>query len=280
MSGSIPEKNSLIPKICRVVGRRVEAENVVTLCLEPETGGPWQSAPGQFNMLYAFGVGEVPVSVSQCASDNEPIWHTVRAVGPVSAALCRLQVGSTLGMRGPFGNAWPLDVAEKKDVLVVAGGLGLAPMRPVIQHLLTRREFYGRVVVLYGCRSREAIIFDEDLAAWAQNDDLELLVTVDRADQAWGGRVGAITTLIDSQTFDPQSVLAMVCGPSLMMRFVVAALTGASCPESSIFVSMERNMKCAIGQCGRCQYGPHFVCRDGPIFRYDKIGSLFRIADI
>ncbi len=231
-------------------------------------------------MLYAFGFGEVPVSVSQCASDDEPIWHTVRAVGPVSAALCRLQVGSTLGIRGPFGNAWPLDAAENKDVLVIAGGLGLAPMRPVVRHLLTHRESYGRVAVLYGCRSRDAIIFSDDLKAWTQDNELELLVTVDRADQTWGGRVGAITNLIETQRFDPHSVLAMVCGPSLMMRFVVAALAGADCPESSIFVSMERNMKCAIGQCGRCQYGPNFVCRDGPIFRYDKIEPLFRIADI
>ena len=272
--------HSLLPQIYRVAERRPEIENVVTLCLEPETGGPCLGAPGQFSMLYAFGVGEVPMSISRCPSGNGPVWHTVRAVGPVSTALSRLQAGDAVGWRGPYGNVWPLDAARKKDVLLVAGGLGLAPMRPVVDHILANRESFGRAVLLYGARSPQDIVYGAELETWASCHDLEVEITVDHATGGWNGHVGVVTSLIETMRLDPEAAVSMVCGPGLMMRFTVAALEDAGCEPASIFVSMERNMKCAIAQCGRCQYGPNFICRDGPIFRYDKIKTLFRIADI
>jgi len=163
---------------------------------------------------------------------------------------------------------------------LVAGGLGLAPMRPVVDHILADRGSFGRVVLLYGARSPQDIIFEADLNTWAARPDLELEITVDHATAGWNGNVGVVTELIETRGLDPEATLSMVCGPGLMMRFTVAALEDVGCASASIFVSMERNMKCAIGQCGRCQYGPNFICRDGPIFRYDKIKTLFRIADI
>jgi len=188
--------------------------------------------------------------------------------------------GSVIGVRGPFGNGWPVEEAKGRDVLVVAGGIGLAPLRPVLYQLIARRGEYGRVVVLYGTRTPSDILFQRELEQWRARFDLEVGVTVDRALMDWRGNVGVVTTLIPKAPFDPRNTIAMVCGPEVMMRFTVWELQKLGLTLDRIFISMERNMKCAIGFCGHCQFGPYFVCKDGPIFRYDRVKGLLEVREI
>ncbi len=263
------------PHPYRVVRRRRETSDTFTLLLEPMEGEGHPFAPGQFNMLYLFGVGEVPISISGDPAQPHPQVHTVRAVGTVTRAMAQLRPGAILGLRGPFGSHWPLEEAVGRDVVVVAGGIGLAPLRPAIYHLLAHRESYGRIVILYGARTPEDLLYRRELARWSAHLDVEVLVTVDRASGSWRGNVGVVTTLIPLAPFDPQDTLALVCGPEIMMRYTVLALQKRGVPDSAIYVSMERNMKCAVGFCGHCQYGPHFICKDGPVFCYDRIRWLF-----
>jgi NAD(P)H-flavin reductase len=226
-------------------------------------------------MLYAFGVGEVPISVSAL-----PAVHTVRSVGAVSAAICAAPPGAQLGVRGPFGTAWPLDRAEGRDVVVVAGGIGLAPLRPVVHRLLAERERYGRVVVLYGGRSPAELLYPDEVARWRARFDSEVEVTVDTADAGWHGRVGVVTGLIPRATFDPARTIAMMCGPEVMMRFTALALRDRGVAARDMFVSLERSMKCAVGHCGHCQLAQVFVCRDGPVFRWDAVEPLLRVHEL
>jgi NAD(P)H-flavin reductase len=183
-------------------------------------------------------------------------------------------------VRGPYGTPWPVESAEGSDVVFVAGGLGLAPLRPAIYHVLARREHYGRVVILYGTRSPSDILFRNEVERWRRRLDLEVLVTVDRADAAWRGDVGVVPRLIARAGFDPHSAVAMVCGPEVMMRFTANALQAAGVGSERIYLSMERNMKCAIGLCGHCQFGPDFVCKDGPVMRYDRIADIMTVREI
>jgi NAD(P)H-flavin reductase len=206
--------------------------------------------------------------------------HTVRDVGVVSGAIAKLDAGAMLGVRGPYGTPWPVEAAEGNDVVFVAGGLGLAPLRPAIYHVLARREHYGRVVILYGTRSPSDILFRNEVERWRRRLDLEVLVTVDRADAAWRGDVGVVPRLIARAGFDPHSAVAMVCGPEVMMRFTANALQAAGVGSERIYLSMERNMKCAIGLCGHCQFGPDFVCKDGPVMRYDRIADIMTVREI
>lgn len=231
--------------------------------------------PGQFNMLNVFGVGEVPISISGDPAATGTLVHTTRAVGAVTGAMKRLKPGDTIGIRGPYGKSWPVRAAEGFDVVVVAGGIGLAPLRPVIYHLLANRDKYGKVVLLYGTRMPEEILFRKDLEKWRARFDLETFLTVDRAAGDWHGNVGVVTTLIGRAPFDPLHCAAMVCGPEIMMRFTVLELQKRGVEDDRIFVSMERNMKCGVGLCGHCQLGSSFVCKDGPVYRYDQIRGIF-----
>ena len=269
----------MTPRIARVRRRRREAEQVWTLEIEPqETAPPF--APGQFNMLTAFRVGEVPISLSGDPADSSRLVHTIRAVGPVSAALARLNPGDSLGLRGPFGAGWPMAAAEGRDVVVVAGGLGLAPLRPVLYQLLAERARYGKILLLYGARSPDEILFRHEIESWRRRLDVDIEVTVDHADSDWRGHVGVVTTFIARVAFDPLHALALVCGPEVMMRFAIAALRDAGIADEAIYLSMERNMKCAIGFCGHCQFGTVFVCRDGPVFRYDRVRAMLALKEI
>jgi NAD(P)H-flavin reductase len=232
-------------------------------------------APGQFNMLYLFGLGEVPISISGDPGSEERLIHTTRAVGAVTKAMRKLKRGNMLGVRGPFGTDWPVKEAVGKDVLIVAGGIGLAPLRPALFHILSHRKLYGKVSLLYGTRTPEDILFMRNLEKWRARLDLEVFVTVDRAIGEWRGNVGVVTTLIPKAPFDPHNALAMICGPEIMMRFSILELQKRGLGAEKIYVSMERNMKCGVGLCGHCQLGGVFVCKDGPVFRYDKIKDLF-----
>lgn len=270
----------IVPKSARILHRLHEGPQTWTLELEGENGYPMQFVPGQFNMLTAFGVGEVPISVSGNPHAQGPLLHTIRAVGPVSSALVNLDTGDTVGLRGPFGTGWPVDEAQQRDVVVVAGGLGLAPLRPAIYHLLAKRQRYGKVVILYGSRSPGDILFRHELEQWRRGLDIEMEVTVDHATDDWRGHVGVVTTFIPRTDFDPSNTVAMVCGPELMMKFAIAALGDAGVGDEGIYMSMERNMKCAVAHCGHCQFGTTLVCRDGPVYRYDRVKDLLNIPEI
>ena len=274
-----PPAHPMLPAPFRILRVREDAPGVSTLELDTGSEG-FSFAPGQFNMLYAFGKGEVPISISGDPRDRERLLHTVRAVGPVSQALVSMKKGGTLGVRGPFGTHWPVDRAETRDVVIVAGGIGLAPLRPALYAVTAERERYGRIILLYGARTPRDLLYRGELRRWRGRFDLEVAVTVDSGDGGWRGHVGAVTTLLDRARFDPRSSLAMVCGPEIMMRFAVRGLLDIGVNARDVYVSMERNMKCAIGHCGHCQFGPEFICRDGPVFPFDRIAGLVGEAEI
>ena len=270
----------MIPDLYRVGRTRRETPDTWTLELEPEgaRGGPW--AAGQFNMLYAFGVGEVPISISGAPSDEGPVMHTIRAVGAVTRALCGLGRGEAVGVRGPFGTAWPVADAAGRDVLVVAGGIGLAPLRGAFCQILADRGRYGRVSLLYGARSPGDVVFAEDLRRWRSRFDVEVELTVDHAVGEWRGHVGVVTTLLDYAPFDPEDCVAMLCGPEVMMRHVGRELGRRGTPADRIHVSLERNMACGVGLCGHCQLGPELLCRDGPVYPLDRVEHLLRAREL
>jgi len=271
----------MTPLVTRVSGVHRETADTWTLELEPPAGeSAWSYRAGQFNMLYAFGIGEVPISISGSAARGGALQHTVRAVGMVSSALTRLKRGDSVGVRGPFGSAWPVEEAAGSDVLIAAGGLGYAPVRPVLHALLARRERYGKVILLYGARSPDEILFRRELEAWRGRFDVDIEVTVDHATGAWRGNVGVVTSLVRRAAFDHEHTLAMLCGPEVMMRFTVASLRDAGLADERMYLSMERNMKCALGHCGHCQFGADFVCKDGPVLRYDRIRERLAVREV
>ena len=268
----------MVPAPYRVVRRHRETSDTWTLELEPVSGERLQASPGQFAMLYAFGVGEVPISIS---GDSEgPLVHTVRAVGAVTDAICAARPGTVLGVRGPLGNSWPLEDATGADVVIVGGGIGFAPLRPALYHVLRHRGEYGGVVLLYGSRTPNDLLYRPELERWRGRFDLEVGVTVDAAMAEWRGRVGVVPMLIAGVRFDPGSSVALVVGPEIMMRFTVDALRIRGMPADRIYVSLERNMRCGLGHCGHCQLGPTLICRDGPVYRYDEIERLVTVREL
>lgn len=273
-------QNPLVPELYGVQRVYRDTYDTFTVELRPQNSVAPRFAPGQFNMLYIFGVGEVPISISGDPTEEGMFVHTTRSVGMVTRAMNKLKRGDIVGVRGPFGSHWPTEEANGCDVVIVAGGIGLAPLRPVMYKILSEREKYGKVVLLYGTRSPEDILYRRELKIWRGQFDLEVDVTVDRATDKWYGHVGVVTTLIPNVTFDPFHTVSMVCGPEVMMRFTIRELQKCGVMEDKIFVSMERNMKCAVGFCGRCQFGPTFVCKDGPVFQYSRIKELLSIREV
>lgn len=271
----------MLPAPYRVQRVRQDTYDTFTLELQSANGADsFRFSAGQFNMLYVFGVGEVPISISGDSAMAAPLVHTTRAVGTVTKAMRKLKRGDMLGVRGPFGTHWPVEEAIGNDAVIVAGGIGLAPLRPALYALLANREKFGKVVLLYGTRTPNDILFRRELESWRSRLDVEVYVTVDRATGNWRGNVGVVTTLIPKAPFDPRNTVAMVCGPEIMMRFTILELQKRGVPAENIFLSMERNMKCAVGFCGHCQFGPAFICKDGPVFRYDRIKDLFSKREI
>ena len=271
-------ENAYLPMPMRI--RRVvqEVDRVFSWDLEPLD--PFLFAPGQFNMVYAHGVGEVPLSVSGDASDPSVLHHTVRVVGRVTEALSVLQVGDEVGVRGPFGSCWPLEEARGEDVLFVAGGLGLAPLRPAILSVLANRGDYGRVTIIYGTRSPADILFREELEKWRGRFDVTLDAIVDHAGRDWYGPVGVVTRLVSEADIDPDGCVAMLCGPEVMMRFTVRELERRGLAKRQVWVSLERSMRCAVALCGHCQLGGTFVCREGPVDRYDRVADLLVVRGL
>ncbi|WP_149184647.1 FAD/NAD(P)-binding protein [Streptomyces sp. TRM49041] len=277
-----------VPVPYRVVRHRPQTHDTTTLVVEPTGPALPPFAPGQFAMLYAFGVGEIPVSVSGVTrpghgpgrAGGHRQEHTVRAVGAVSAALRDTAPGTEIGVRGPFGTAWDLTRAHGRDVLVVAGGIGLAPLRPVVRAVLDDRERYGRLSVLVGARAPAELPFRADLADWTAVPGAHVAVTVDRPDPGWRGEVGVVTTLLDRAPFTPARTVALLCGPEVMMRATARDLLHRGVPAEAVQVSLERNMHCATGHCGHCQLGPLLLCRDGPVVGYDTAGPLLTYREL
>jgi NAD(P)H-flavin reductase len=251
-----------------------ETKDTFTLTLEPSEGAKGGFRPGQFSMLWIFGVGEVPVSISGDPGDNGHLVYTLRSVGQVTQAVVSRSRGAAIGVRGPFGTAWPLEEARGKDVAVVAGGIGLAPLRGAVYQILSRRQEYGRLLILYGARSPHDVLFRKELAAWSRHANTQVLISVDYGGVSWRGHVGVVTTLFRYVRLLPERTVAMICGPEVMMRFVARELETCGVPLENLYLSMERNMKCAVGFCGHCQWGPHFICKDGPVFPYSRIRPL------
>jgi NAD(P)H-flavin reductase len=271
----------MLPQLYRVQRVRRKIPDTFTLELEPANGsGIPPFATGQFNMLYVFGVGEVPISISGNPARPTPLVHTTRAVGTVTKAMRKLKPDDVIGVRGPFGSHWPIELAQGKDVVIVAGGIGLAPLRSAMYQITAQREQYGKVALLYGARTPADILYRRELEHWRGRFDLEVYITVDNATGAWHGSVGVVTKLVPRASFDPLKTVALVCGPEVMMRFTVKELEKRGVAAEHIYISMERNMKCAVGFCGHCQYGPHFICKDGPVFQYSQVQNLFTKREI
>jgi NAD(P)H-flavin reductase len=231
-------------------------------------------------MVYEFGVGEVPISISGNPAKPDRLVHTIRAVGAVTNAICHMKKSDELTIRGPFGTHWPVEEAAGHDIVIVTGGLGLAPLRPAIYHLLSNREQYGRIVLLYGARTPQDMVYTVELKHWRARFDVDVETTVDAAKPRWHGNVGVVTTLIPRAPFDPAHVKAFICGPEIMTRFTIQQLEKRGVETHNIFVSLERNMKCGIGLCGHCQLGAVFVCKDGPVFSYDQVQPFMTTREI
>jgi NAD(P)H-flavin reductase len=272
--------DQMTPVPFRVRSVREELTHTFSLELEPPEG-EFHFLPGQFTMVYAFGVGEVPISISSSASQTNKLVQTIRRTGAVTHALSNYTSGLHVGIRGPYGTPWPMQQAEGRDLLIIGGGIGLAPLRPAIYHALENRDKYERLVVLYGTRTPDDILYEKELAEWNERNDMSVLITVDAADRGWHGSVGVVTRLIGRVGFDPANTTAMVCGPEIMMTVTASRLMEnyAMAPEN-IYVTMERNMKCAIGICGHCQFGRKFICTDGAVFPYTEVEELLQVKGV
>jgi NAD(P)H-flavin reductase len=275
MTAAAPQLDVMAPWPCMVKQVTKETPDTFTLAVSREDHADQNPfLPGQFSMLWVFGIGELPISISGDPSNHDQLVYTVRSVGKATHALVSQKPGTGIGIRGPFGNGWPVQAARGHDVIIVAGGIGLAPLRPMIYEVLQNRAEYGRLVILYGARSPRELLYRKELAGWARQPETQVLITVDYGGIGWHGHVGVVTTLFKYARLHPARTVAMICGPEIMMRFVTRQLQEHGLAEKNIYLSMERNMKCAVGFCGHCQYGRHFICKDGPIFPYSTIGPL------
>jgi NAD(P)H-flavin reductase len=272
--------NPHLPWEAEVVERIQESPTIFTLRLrlvDEEARKAYRFAPGQFNMVYLYGAGEVPISIASDPQDTNLLGHTIRAVGRVTEGLSRLATGERLGLRGPYGRGWPLAEAEGKDIVVITGGLGCAPVVGVINYIIMRRERFGRLTVIQGVKHAEELIWRERYAYWNTLPDTQVLLAADHGGPLWPWHVGLVTEVFDQMEIAPERTVAMMCGPEGMMRAAVRNLTERGLAEDSIYLSMERNMQCAIGQCGHCQFGASFICRQGPVFAYFRIKELLGV---
>lgn len=277
----VVEQDLFTPLPFQVTAVRRETADTFTLRLRPPDGRPFSFWPGQFNMLYVFGVGEVAISISGVHPRTHDLEHTVRAVGYVTRALVRLHRGDVVGVRGPYGRGWPVEEARGRDVLIIAGGIGLAPLRPALRHMMAYRSNYERIVLLYGARTPRDLLYRLELEHWRGRFDLHTFVTVDRGDEAWRGHIGVVTTLLPlaERLLDLRHALVMMCGPEIMMRVAARELENRGVPPDQVFVSLERNMKCGVAMCGHCQLGPLFICRDGPVFPLSQVYTFMETRE-
>ncbi len=258
-----------------------ETPGVATYALEfqdPAFRDAYNFLPGQFNMLYLPGIGEVAISISSDPATPDDLLHTIRVAGNVTQAIDRLNIGDQIGVRGPYGSAWPVELEENGDIIFVAGGIGLAPLRPAIYHVIRHRQKYGNVTILAGARTPVDMLYHSEFDDWVEHD-IEVIPTVDRAEGSWDGRVGVVPMLFYALRPDPRHTTVFTCGPEIMMRFVAYEALARRIPKERIFVSLERNMKCAVGFCGHCQYGGAFLCKEGPVFNFAQIAPYYNVEE-
>lgn len=263
----------------RIVEIRPEVPGISTYDLEfdnPDVGAVYQFRPGQFNMLYLPGFGESAISISSDPERHDLLSHTVRVAGNVTQALARKRVGDHIALRGPFGSSWPVEECKERDIVFACGGVGLAPLRPAIHYVVNHRDQFGRVILLYGARTPADLLYTPEYVEW-RDKGIEVEVTVDIGDENWRGHIGVVPVLFYRIRLQPQMTSIMTCGPEIMMRFVVFEALARKVAAEDIFVSMERNMSCAMGFCGHCQLGPHFVCKDGPVFEFRQVEPFFNL---
>ncbi len=274
--------NPWVAHSARIVDIRPELPGVATYDLvfdNPDIVASYEFDPGQFNMLYLPGFGESAISISSDPSRQGILSHTIRVAGNVTQAIARKNKGDHIGLRGPFGSCWPVDRKRGNDVVIACGGIGLAPLRPAIYHILNHRADYGRVILLYGARTPKDLLYTSEYDAW-RDKGLEVEITVDIGDSNWKGHIGVVPVLFYRLRLDPKQTVVMTCGPEIMMRFVVFEALARRVHPEEIFVSLERNMSCAMGFCGHCQFGPHFVCKDGPVFDFRQVEPFFNLEDL
>ncbi len=258
----------------RIVEIREEAPEVLTYRLrfeDQQVANSFAFAGGQFNMVYLFGVGEVPISIMSDPDDKEGLDHTIRIVGRVTRGIEKLAVGDLLGIRGPFGKGWPLEAARGKDVVVITGGLGCAPVVGAVEYIFRRREHYGHIKIMHGVKTPRDMLYKERFTEWASHEDTQVLLASDQPGRAWHYHVGIVTELFDMVELNPLQTMVMMCGPEVMMQAGAKHLAARGVPKAQMYLSMERNMQCGVGLCGHCQLGPYFVCKDGPVMTYDKV---------
>lgn len=275
--------NAVIPTPAEIIEKRPEARGISTFSVRIRDASirrKFRFFPGQFNMLYVFGAGEIPISIVSDPEDPEVLDHTIRAVGEVSGAIERLKKGDVIGLRGPYGTGWPLEAARRHDVVIVTGGLGCAPVVSVINYIARRRADYGRLKILHGVKTPKDLLYRKRFRDWARHPDTEVILTADHPERGWKYRVGFVTNLFDEVEIGKTDSFVMICGPEIMMRLTVKGLLARALSPERIFLSMERNMKCAVGLCGRCQFGPEFVCRNGPVFPYARIRGWFETQEV
>ncbi len=275
--------NFFIPQKAEIVEKYQEARKIFTFrlrFLDESVKRSFRFMPGQFNMIYAFGVGEVPISIVSDPFESELLDHTIRVVGGVTSALDRLGKGDMVGLRGPYGSSWPLTEAQGKDVIIVTGGLGCAPVTSVINYIFKRRMSFGSLKILHGIKTPKDLLYREHFRAWQKQPRTDVYLTVDYPDRKWKYSVGVVTNLFRQVLVEGRNSVVMMCGPEMMIRNGVRDLLSQGVKEDQIFLSIERNMKCAVGFCGHCQLGPAFVCKDGPVFRYDRIKKWFMPHEI
>ncbi|WP_062310169.1 FAD/NAD(P)-binding protein [Demequina rhizosphaerae] len=271
----------MVPRRYVITHVRQDTRDTFTLLLDPADGTePLTFGAGQFTMLHAFGVGEVPISISGDPASPAPLEHTIRNVGAVTRALVEAAPGTEIGVRGPFGTSWDVDDAVGHDVVFVTGGIGLAPLRPAILDVLRNRDAYGKVLLLYGSRTPDDILYGHEMHRWADLDGVNLQMTVDNAPYGYKGKVGFVTELVARAGFDPRNAFAFVCGPEVMMRSAATALNARGVPKPKIRLSMERSMKCGVGLCGHCQLRELFVCVDGPVLDFARLEPLMNVREL
>ena len=276
-------KNPYQPHEAVILERIQETPTLFTLRLkftDKNIQDMFEFAPGQFNMLYLFGVGEIPISIVSDPDDSHIIDHTIRVVGRVSRGFANLKTGDRIGLRGPYGRGWPMLESKQKDVVIVTGGVGCAPVVSVINYIEQRRQDFGHLNILQGVKHTNDFIWKDRYDKWRELPDTNVLLTASNGEALWPWHIGPVTMLFDQLEFDPDNVSVMMCGPEGMMRVVCDHMLDNRVKSSQLFLSMERNMQCAIGFCGHCQYGSKFICKDGPVFSYDEIQDLFTCKGI
>lgn len=272
--------NPYLPAEAKILDIKAQTHDTLTYKIalkDKDLQKKYSFQPGQFNMVHLSGIGEAPISLSSDTKHSKDFFeHTIRTVGSVTNNLAKLKPGAILGIRGPYGNSWPIEEAQNKNVLIITGGIGLAPLRPVITHILNNKDKYKKLEILYGARTPDDMIFKDEFDNWRSFSDINLLLTADKVPENKKSEYnqGVVTALFDKMAITPKDSLVLICGPEIMMHFVVLGLLQIGFFSYQIYVSLERRMHCGIGKCGHCQIGPKFTCVDGPVFPYSEISGL------